>query len=54
MKEPWVEFYGPDGEFLAGYTIRGTFEGELEATLSLLAYEHGLDVGEITWMEVTK
>ena len=52
MKETWIVFYGPDGEELLRYTLRGTFAGELEATISLLAYEHGLSPGEISFAEV--
>ena len=30
------------GEELCSYTVRGTFEGELESTIELLAYEKGI------------
>ena len=53
MKEPWIVFYGPDGKELLRYTVRGTFADELQDTISLLAYEHGLSPGEITFAEVT-
>ena len=39
--EQWVNFYAADGKFLGGYTLRGTFEGELQATKELLAAENG-------------
>ena len=54
MKEPRIVFYGPDGNELAAYTLRGTFPGELQDTISLLAYEHGLSPGEISFAEVTR
>ena len=53
MKEPYIVFYGPDGKELLRYTVRGTFAGEREATISVLAYEHGIDPGEIYFAEVT-
>ena len=53
MKEPWIVFYGPDGKELLRYTVRGTFAGELQDTISLLACEHGLSPGEISFAEVT-
>lgn len=52
MKEPWIVFYDPDGKELARYTVRGTFAGELQDTISRLAYEHGLSPGEISFAEV--
>ena len=54
MKEPWIVFYGPDGKELCSYTVRGTFPGELQDTISLLAFEHGLSPGEISFAEVTR
>lgn len=54
MKEPWIVFYGPNGKELASYTLRGTYPGELDATINLLAYEHGLSPGEISFAEVTR
>ena len=47
MKEPWIVFYGPDGKEIASYTLRGTFAGELQDTISLLAYMDGKVVGRI-------
>ena len=41
MTEEYFVFYHNEKE-LAAYTIRGTFEGELEATTELLAYENGI------------
>ena len=43
----WFNFYAPDGRFLCGYTIKGTFAGELAATRKLLAEENGIAVSEI-------
>lgn len=54
MKEPWIVFFGPDGKELLRYTIRGTFAGELENTISMLAYEHGISPGDIYFAEVTR
>ena len=39
--EQWVKFYAPKGKPLGGYTLRGTFAGEMEATKELLAAENG-------------
>ena len=39
--EQWVKFYAPDGNHLGGYTLRGTFAGEMPATKELLAAENG-------------
>lgn len=41
MKEQWLVFYLGDKE-LASYTLRGTFPGEAEETINLLAYENGV------------
>lgn len=46
MKEEYLVFYHNKKE-LAAYTIRGTFEGELEATKELLAYENGISTEAI-------
>ncbi len=39
VKEAWLVFYYGDRE-LAAYTVRGTFPGEREATVELLAAEN--------------
>jgi hypothetical protein len=39
--EQWVNFYDQDGRFLFGYTLQGTFAGEMQATKELLAAENG-------------
>lgn len=54
MKEPWIVFYGPDGKELASYSLRGSFAGELQNTIRLLAYEKGLSTGEISFAQVTR
>ena len=53
-KEPWILFYAPDGTELMAYTLRGTFFGELGATIELIAYEHGLQPSDITFAQVTR
>lgn len=45
--EKWIMFYYGDKE-LGGYTLRGTFAGELEATKELFAYENGIPESAIT------
>lgn len=52
--EPWIVFYAPDGRELMAYTVRGTFEGELESTIKLLADESGLSESEIYFAEITR
>ena len=40
MSEQWIVFKDKEtGEELCSYTVRGTFEGEQESTIELLAYE---------------
>lgn len=41
MREQWLVFYLDDKE-LASYTLRGTFPGEAEDTIGLLAQEYGV------------
>lgn len=43
----WVCFYHPDGHFLGGYSVTGTFAGEAKATRELLAAENGVAPSEI-------
>ena len=48
MREPWKIFYdSKTGEELGGYTLRGTFEGEEQATRELLAFEKGIPAEQI-------
>ncbi len=44
--EKWKVFYY-NGKELGGYTLRGTFNGEEEATKELLASENGIAVEDI-------
>ena len=53
MKEPWIVFFDADGKELLRHTLRGTFPGELQDTISLLAYEKGLTPGEISFAQIT-
>ena len=53
MKEPWIVFFSPDGHEIMRYTVRGTFPGEREETIRLLAYEKGLLPGEISFAIIT-
>lgn len=46
MAEQWLVFYHGEKE-LAAYTLRGTFAGERQATIELLAYENGISESEI-------
>lgn len=46
MKEQWLVFYHGEKE-LASYTLRGTFAGERQATIEMLAGEKGISAGEI-------
>lgn len=39
--EQRVNFYAQDGRFLFGYTLQGTFAGEMRTTKELLAAENG-------------
>ena len=40
--EKYLVFYHGEKE-LAAYTLRGSFPGEKDATIDLLAYENGVD-----------
>ena len=46
VKEKWLVFYHGEKE-LAAYTLLGTFPGELEATVELLAYENNIPKEDI-------
>ena len=41
QKKLWLVFYHGTKELMA-YTLDGTFEGEAEDTIDLLAYENGI------------
>lgn len=47
MREEWLVFYH-EGRELCRYTLRGTFPGEQQDTINLLAHEHGRPAEEIT------
>lgn len=53
-KERWLVFFHPDGRELGAYTIRGTFDGELEATLEELALENDINTESIEITVVTR
>lgn len=46
MTEQWIIFYHGEKE-LAAYTVRGSFSGELAATVDLLAYENQISKEDI-------
>lgn len=49
MREQWLVFKSKlTGEELCAYTLRGTFEGELDATKKLLAGENGIPIEDIS------
>lgn len=48
MGELWKVFYNSKtGEELSAYTLRGTFDGEEQATRELLAHDKGISAEEI-------
>lgn len=47
MTEEWIVFRDPDGRELYACTVRGSFDGELEATKELLAAEKGPEADQI-------
>lgn len=47
MREEWLVFYH-EGREICRYTLRGTFPGEREETIKLLAHERGIPAEEIT------
>ena len=47
MNEPrWITFT-LDGREIAAVSIKGFFPGEIKETVSLLAYENGVEPGKI-------
>ena len=49
MGEQWLVFRDREtGRELGAYTIRGTFAGEKDATIGLLAFENGIEPERIT------
>lgn len=55
MKHPkqYVVFTDPTGKELFRMTVDGSSEGEIEATIGLLAYERGIDPASISFAFVT-
>ena len=50
--EKWIVFKDKEtGQELAAYTIRGTFSGEMTATIEMLAYENGIPKDRIQIIE---
>lgn len=48
MREYWKVFYNKKtGKEYAAYTLRGTFAGEEESTIEILAAENNVDKKEI-------
>ena len=48
MREYWKVFFNKKtGEEYTAYTLRGTFDGEEEATAELIAAEHGINREDI-------
>ena len=47
MNKPCVAFF-LNGKEISRYTIRGTFAGEMEETVNLLAYDHGVTPDQIS------
>lgn len=52
-KKLWIEFK-LNNELLMAYTLAGTFEGELEATLLFLAHDNDCDINDIKYEMVYK
>lgn len=53
--EEWISFYNKlNGTYLGGYTVTGTFKGELESTLQLKAYDNNIEVSDIEIRYETK
>lgn len=53
IKEPWLVFF-LDGKEICSYTVRGSFPGERESTMELLAYEHDVPVSAIYFAVITR
>lgn len=54
VKERWIAFYDASGHELCAITMRGMVQGEIYATIALLAYENGISASEINFAEVTR
>lgn len=44
----WIVFYIKGSEVFR-MTVEGSFAGETQATAELLAYEHDVQVSEVSW-----
>ncbi|MBQ8086901.1 MAG: hypothetical protein IJ234_00565 [Clostridia bacterium] len=53
-REPWIVFYGPEGEKLTSFTVRGMMEDEISNTISLLTCENNIPETSISFAEVTR
>ena len=53
-REPWYVFLAPDGRELCAITVRGSFDGEIAATIDLLACENGINPASISVTEVMR
>ena len=51
-KEPWIVFF-LDGKEICRYTARGSFPGEREETINLLAAEHDVPASAIYFAVIT-
>ena len=46
--EDYIVFY-LNGKEIGSYTVKGTFAGELNSTIELLAADHNTDSDNIRW-----
>lgn len=53
MKKQWLVFFC-DGKELLRYSLTGTFPGERESTIQLLAYERDIPASAIYFAIVTE
>lgn len=49
-----IVFYDPDGNEIFHMSVKGMCEGEISATIGLLAYERGIPEASISFAEVTR
>lgn len=54
MRKKWIVFFGSDGKEIFSMTMNGMSNGELSATLGLLAYERGIPAESISFAELTR
>ena len=50
----WIVFFGPDGKEILRVSKHGLAADEIGNTIDLLAYEHGWELGTISFAEVSK